>query len=127
MLISTTSSPFTIPSPPQTRHLFFIILPSPPHVGQTPCVCIIPNMLCVVCVITPLPWHVGHVSEPLPASAPVPWQCEQITSFLTLNFLVTPVATSSRLSFTLSLKSLPLNCCGRACRLPPPPTPPNPL
>src|SRR5574344_59030 len=75
MLISTTSSPLTTPVPPHSLHLFLITLPSPPQVGHTPCVCIIPKMLCVVWVIYPEPWQVWHVSIPLPASAPLPPQC----------------------------------------------------
>ena len=108
ILISTTSSPFTTPSPWQCVHLFFITVPSPPHTWQVVCVCIIPKMLCWVRISIPLPWQLGHVSVPLPPSAPVPWQCSQATSLRTLNFLVTPVATSCNESLTFRRKSAPL-------------------
>ena len=126
MLISTTSSPFTTPVPPHSLHLFLIIVPSPLQVGHSDCVCIIPNTDLTVRATTPRPLHVGQVSGVLPPSAPEPWQHEHVMSFLTLNFLVTPEATSCSESLTFSLRSAPLNWA----RLPPPspnpPKPPNP-
>ena len=46
ILTSTTSSPYTMPSPEQTLHLFLMILPSPLHWGHTLCDCTIPKILC---------------------------------------------------------------------------------
>lgn len=53
-------------------HLFLMILPSPPHVGQVVLVCMVPSMVCWLRITVPLPLQVGQVSEPPSPSAPVP-------------------------------------------------------
>ena len=123
---STTSSPYTMPSPEQCLHLFLMILPSPLQFGHTACVCIMPKMLCWVRVTLPVPWQFGQVSVPEFPSAPEPWQCSQVTYFFSLNFFSTPLAMSFRFILTFTRRSEPRNlrCCGRP---PPPPNPPNPL
>jgi len=68
----TTSSPYTMPSPPHSLHLFLMILPSPLQVGQVVRVCIVPKIVCWLRITEPLPLQVGQVSEPPSPSAPVP-------------------------------------------------------
>ena len=63
-----------MPSPAQWLHFFLMMRPSPPQVGQVVRVCMVPSMVCWLRTTEPVPLHVGHVSEPLPSSAPVPWQ-----------------------------------------------------
>ena len=83
----------TLPSPPQTWHVVWV--------------CIMPKMLCWVRISMPLPWQLGQVSGALPPSAPVPWQWGQTTSLRSLNFFVTPVATSWSDRRTFSRRSDP--------------------
>ena len=123
IFISITSSPATTPSPLHFVHLFLMVFPVPPHCGHAVCVCMRPSMVSTVRVTYPEPLHCEQVSC-RPSSLPVPLQCWHATFFLTLNFLVVPVATSFRVIFTFKRRSAPLDCCLR--RPPPPPNPPNP-
>ena len=108
-----------MPSPPHALHLFFIVEPRPPHAGHGVSVCMRPKRLLMDLYTTPVPWHCWQVSVFL-SSLPVPLQWAQVTYLRTLNFLVTPVATSAKLSFTFRRRSEPWCCCV-------PLEPPNPL
>ena len=72
MLISTTSSPLTVPVPLHSLHLFLMTVPSPWQVGHSAWVVIMPNMERTVRLTMPVPWQVGQVSGAAPPSAPDP-------------------------------------------------------
>ena len=119
-----TSSESWTPSPLQWEHFSLIILPSPSQVGQVDVVCMAPRMVFCTRVICPVPWQVEQVEKELPSFAPVPWQWVSATYFFTLIFFSTPVATSSRVIFTFTLRLVPRFT--RLAERPPPPKPPKP-
>src|ERR1700722_6355517 len=93
--VVTVSSPYTLPSPLQTGHLAVTMEPSPLQVGQVVTVCIWPRKVLLTLRTWPLPPQVVQVWTLLRSLAPLPLQVVQETYFLTLMFLVTPLAISS--------------------------------
>ena len=95
MSMLTVSSPNTRPSPLQLPHLAVMVDPSPWQFGQVDTVCICPRKVFWTRRTCPLPPQVPQDCI-LPLSfAPLPLQVVQGTCFLTLMFLVTPLAISS--------------------------------
>src|SRR5215217_1647054 len=126
ILIEMVSSPLIVPSPWHELHFAVICCPLPLQVGQVEVVCICPSMVLVTLRTAPLPPHVLQVLTDDLSLAPVPSQVLQVICLFTLIFFSVPLAISSRVSFTLMRRLLPL-----ATRLPPPrcccPPPPKKL
>src|SRR5438046_5332131 len=81
--------------------------PSPWHVGHGVTVTNWPKNDRCARRTSPAPLHVGHVCDLEPGSAPLPSHRSHCSRSFIENFLSTPVATSSSLSWTVILTSWP--------------------
>src|SRR3989475_4519536 len=68
---------------------------------------------------SPVPAQVPQLVALEPGAAPVPPHAVQRSSVRTFTFLVVPLATSARLSFSVTLRSWPRWCSRRARSEPP--------
>src|SRR3954471_10300714 len=75
----TVSSPYVLPSPLQTPHLWVMVVPSPLHVGQVVTVCIWPRKVLLTFLTCPLPPQVPQVCTLFLSLAPEPPQWVQGT------------------------------------------------
>src|SRR5690606_30610189 len=91
--------------------LLSITCPAPPQELQVDAVCIRPRIVLVILVTCPAPLHVGQVLYVTP---------EACIFLLTFTFFSTPLAISSKVSFTRIRRLLPLILAL------PPPKPPKP-
>ena len=112
--ISRTASFFISPfwSTPSGR--FPTIWPVPWQVEQVDEVCIAPRMVLATLVICPVPLQVEQLVNSTPSAA---------TSLLTLIFFFTPLTTSLKVNFNLTLRLEPFLLAGPL--LPPPKPPPK--
>src|SRR5690606_20696651 len=85
-----------------------ISTPSPLQVGQVLVVCICPRIVFVTRLTDPLPLHVLQVLKEDLSFAPEPSHDLQTTFLFTFIFFSTPFAISSKVSFTLIRRLLPL-------------------
>src|SRR5436309_13072586 len=108
------------PRPPHWWHGFLMIVPRPPHVGQT---CENENGPWSTRT-SPLPPHCGQTSGVVPGSAPDPWHTEHTASAVKLTLVVTPCTASRKSRCNSVSRSAPR--CAPACRVPRPPRPPRP-
>jgi len=81
-------------------------------------------MVLVRRVTCPDPWQVEHVDMLEASAAPVPLHESQASYFVTFSFFSVPAAISSRVSFTFTLRLVPLLTLFPL--LLPPPNPPKP-
>ena len=108
ILMLMVSSPRVTPSPLQVPHFAVIVVPSPLQVGQVLVVCIWPKMVLVTLLTAPLPPQVLQVEKEFLSFAPDPSQVLQRICLLTLIFFSIPLAISSKVSFTLIRRLVPL-------------------
>src|SRR5436190_14218996 len=92
--IVTVSSPYTRPSPLQLVHFCVMVVPSPLQVGQVVTVCICPRKVLVTRLTCPVPPQVAQVCIEALSLAPLPVHTWQVMCFLTLIFLLAPLAIS---------------------------------
>ena len=94
----------TLPSPPQLLQLSRSVRPSPRHFGHTETLTNWPKIDCCTRRTCPRPWHWAQLTSPSP---PRPPQVAHGVRCLTRIFFSTPLATSSRVSFTRTCRSSP--------------------
>src|SRR5262249_61644148 len=104
---ATVRSPRTRPSPRHTSQGSSTTIPSPPQVGQGDTDMNCPNMLRAVRRTSPLPPHVVQTDGLVPGRAPLPAQFSHRSSVFSLTLFLVPVATSARVSLTVTLISWP--------------------
>mmetsp|Transcript_24806 Transcript_24806/g.72706 ORF Transcript_24806/g.72706 Transcript_24806/m.72706 type:complete len:262 (+) Transcript_24806:621-1406(+) len=110
---------FCTPLPSHVPQYFSTTLPEPPHVGHRACCCILPRIVCTVCVITPRPPHCGHVVTDAPGATPLPVHVPQVSRCVMRIFFWPPKRAVLKSISRSNRRSSP--CVGPLRRAPPPP------
>ena len=103
-----------LPSPSQRSQGVSTMRPAPSQRGQVPERTICPSTVRDTCWTTPAPPHPGHVTEEVPAAAPVPLQASQLRATTTCTSSFVPVAASARSISTCAAMSGPRDGRGPA-------------